>query len=83
MPKDTEAESVALVGDFNDWDKSAMPLKRLKSGVWKTTIDLEKDDSYQFKYLIDGESWVNDVDADSYVANNIDGDNSVVVTSNA
>lgn len=80
MPKDIEAKTVAVVGDFNNWDKSATPLKRLKSGVWKTTIDLQKDDSYQFRYLIDGQSWVNDQDADSYVSNNIDGDNSVVVT---
>ncbi len=83
MPKNIEAESVTLVGDFNDWDESAMPLKQLKSGVWKTTIDLQKDDTYQFKYLIDGKSWVNDKAADSYVANNIDGENSVVSTSNA
>ncbi len=70
-----------LVGEFNDWDQSAMPLKRLKSGVWKTTIDLKKDTTYQFRYLIDGERWINDRSADRYVPNHIDGDNSVVVTS--
>ena len=80
VPKDTEAKTVTVVGDFNNWDKSATPMKRLKSGVWKTTVDLKKDDSYQFRYLIDGESWVNDQAADQYVPNNIDGDNSVVIT---
>jgi 1,4-alpha-glucan branching enzyme len=80
-PKDIVADSVALVGEFNDWDIAAMPMKRLKSGVWKATVDLKKDDTYQFRYLIDGKEWVNDGSADCYIANNVDGDNSVVITS--
>lgn len=83
MPKGTAEQSVAVVGDFNDWDERATPMKQLKSGVWKTTIDLQKDDTYQFRYVVDGKSWVNDRDADSYIANNIDGENCIVETTSA
>lgn len=79
LPKDIEAKAVSLVGEFNDWDASATPLKKVKN-VWKTTLELEQGQAYQFRYLVDDNEWHNDEAADNYVPNNIDGDNSVVVT---
>jgi 1,4-alpha-glucan branching enzyme len=79
LPKDVTAKEVFLVGDFNDWNQSATPLKKAKN-VWKTTLELEQGQEYQFRYLVDGAEWYNDEAADKYIPNNIDGDNSVVVT---
>lgn len=79
LPKEIKAKSVVLVGEFNDWDTSATPMKKVK-GVWKTTLDLEKDKEYQYRYLIDKTEWHNDWDADDYAPNMINGDNSVVQT---
>lgn len=74
------AEKVYLVGDFNNWDESAVELKKLKSGVFKTTLKLESGRSYQFRYLIDGQQWENDWSADAYVPNNYTFDeNSIVI----
>jgi 1,4-alpha-glucan branching enzyme len=81
LPKDIEAKSVFVVGDFNEWDESANPLRKTK-GVWKTTLKLEQDREYQYRYFVNGEEWHNDWEADKYVPNNVDGDNSVVVTYN-
>lgn len=81
LPKDIKAKEVNLVGEFNGWDNSATPLKKVKS-VWKTTLELEQGQAYQFRYLVNGSEWHNDDSADHYVPNNIDGDNSVVVTYN-
>ena len=81
LPKNIEAKSVCLVGDFNDWDESANPLRKTK-GVWKTTLKLEQGHEYQYRYFVNGEEWHNDWEADKYVPNNVDGDNSVVVTYN-
>ena len=81
LPKDIEAKSVSVVGDFNDWDENANPLRKIK-GVWKTTLKLEQGHEYQYRYVVNGEKWTNDWDADKYVPNNVDGDNSVVVTYN-
>jgi len=74
-----DAARVALVGDFNDWDPRTLPLERLKSGEFKITVDLEAGREYQFRYLIDGQTWQNDDDADRYVPSGFAGtDNSVV-----
>lgn len=79
LPKTIEAKAANLVGEFNDWDTVATPLKKVKS-VWKATLELEQGREYQFRYLINGSEWHNDDEADAYVSNNVDGDNSVVVT---
>lgn len=63
-----EAKEVKVVGSFNGWDAKKNPLKKLKNGSFKGTIDLEKDHSYEFRYLIDG-NYVNDEQADAYAWN--------------
>lgn len=60
-----DAENVAVVGSFNDWSETATPLKKLKNGTFKETLDLESGVSYEFRYLVDG-NYVNDEEADSY-----------------
>ncbi len=74
------AARVFLVGDFNNWNTRATPMKALKSGAFTVTLDLPKEKKYQFRYLLDNECWENDGEADSYVPNGFgDADNSVVV----
>ena len=74
------AKSVALVGEFNDWDVEAAPLKKQKDGSYKATVELPVGGEYQFRYLIDGETWYNDDTADKYVSSGVSSDdNSVVV----
>ena len=80
LPQNIEAKQASVAGDFNNWDTSAAPLKKTK-GVWKTTLDLEQGREYQFRYFVNEGAWHNDEAADKYVSNNVDGDNSVVVTS--
>lgn len=43
-------------------------------------MDLELGHAYQFRYLRDGEEWVNDGQADAYVSNPYGSDNSVIIT---
>ncbi len=74
------ASHVHLVGEFNQWNILANPMKRLKDGSFTLTLDLEPDRAYQFRYLIDQIRWENDEKADKYVATPFgDCDNSVVV----
>lgn len=63
-----DAKEVKVVGTFNDWSTKTPSLKKLKNGIFKGTVDLEKGSSYEFKYIIDGE-YVNDSDADGYLWN--------------
>ena len=60
-----EAENVAVVGTFNEWNTEATSLKKLKNGTFKGTVDLEKDNAYEFRYIVDG-VYVNDDQADSF-----------------
>ncbi|MDO6737328.1 isoamylase early set domain-containing protein [Wenyingzhuangia sp. 2_MG-2023] len=63
-----EATEVFLVGDFNEWDATATPLKKLKSGLFKVVVDLEIEKSYQYKYIADG-TYVNDEEPEALVFN--------------
>ncbi|MBK8031152.1 MAG: isoamylase early set domain-containing protein [Anaerolineae bacterium] len=80
LPAAVQGETVFLVGDFNNWDEKATPMKRQKDGSFTTVLELEKGREYQFRYLVNGTEWHNDWEADRYVPNPFSGDNSVVVT---
>ena len=73
------AETVSVVGDFNNWDASAAPMSKLKTGEFTSLLELEKGKAYEFRYLINGSEWCNDSEADSYVPNGFGAENSVVV----
>jgi len=75
-----DADTAYLVGDFNNWDEQATPMTQLKNGSFKVTIELEPNREYQFRYLVNGNQWHNDWDADKYVPNPFSGDNSVIST---
>jgi len=68
-PNEGDAGTVALAGEFNDWNINANPMKKRKNGYFSTTIMLKAGHSYRFRYIVDGDRWVNEVDADGYVYN--------------
>lgn len=74
------ANTVQLLGDFNDWDESAEPMTMLKSNDFTTTLELETGKEYQFRYYIDGSVWKNDPQSDSFVANSFGEENGVIST---
>jgi 1,4-alpha-glucan branching enzyme len=51
-----EAMEVFLAGEFNNWDTLSLPLKKDKSGVWKTKINLPPG-RYEYKFFADN-TWV-------------------------
>ncbi|MCO6487398.1 MAG: isoamylase early set domain-containing protein [Phaeodactylibacter sp.] len=72
------ARTVEVVGDFNDWNtEQAITMKKQKD-VFKAVVELESGKEYQFRYLIDGQAWENDWEADAYVSTPYGVDNSVV-----
>lgn len=80
LPESVKAETVFLVGDFNDWDEKKTPMKKQKDGSFSVTLDLEKGREYQYRYLVNGAEWHNDWQADKYAPNPFSSENSVVVT---
>ncbi len=76
-----EAEKIQLVGDFNGWNvEEAIELKKFKNGSYKTTLDLETENEYQLRYLVDGVEWKNDAEADAYVNNGVSAEDNFVVS---
>ncbi len=75
-----DAREVNLVGDFNEWDEASTPMKGLKDGRFKIILKLEPDSKFQFRYLVNGEDWHNDWEADQYVPNPHGSENCVVCT---
>ena len=54
-------------------------MRKQKDGSFSTTLDLATDREYQFRYLIDGEIWISDPEADKFAFSPFgDCENSVV-----
>jgi 1,4-alpha-glucan branching enzyme len=79
LPEEVAAKRASVVGEFNGWDATKNPMSKVK-GVWKATVEVDQGREYQYRYFVNDGEWYNDPQADKYVNNNIDGDNSVVVT---
>lgn len=60
------AKQVSVVGDFNDWDKSRHPMKRIiGSGIWEVFVESVKQyDNY--KYLVEAQDGKTHFKADPY-----------------
>ena len=54
------------------YNEAKTELKKLKNGTFKGTLDLESDNSYEFRYVVDG-NYVNDEQADAYAWNDYAG----------
>jgi hypothetical protein len=74
-----DAHHVHVAGTFNDWQAST-PMRRQKNGTWRATVELAPGHNYEFRYLVDGNLWVNDEAADAYVPNPFWADNCLLRT---
>jgi len=77
LPKDVGAESAVICGDFNDWSETATPLRRYKDGHFAVTVNLAEGE-YRYRFLLDGERWENDWEAESYVTNEFGTEDSLI-----
>ena len=57
---DKPLKSVSLAGTFNNWDKNAQPMKLAEDGrTWMTSLKLGYG-RVQYKFVLDGETWIVD-----------------------
>jgi 1,4-alpha-glucan branching enzyme len=78
LPADVDAKTAVLCGDFNNWDESADPMKQLKDGSFSATVSVPAPQTYRFRYLLDGERWENDWEADGYAPNEFGTNDSIL-----
>ena len=72
------ADSVTVLGEFNNWNPAlGIPMK-LTGAEFKTVIELPTGRDYQFRYLGSNGVWENDWAADDYIEAPFNVSNSVV-----
>ena len=54
--------AVALVGDFNDWDPDATPLRPASDSLWSVVVPLAPG-RYRYTFIVDGTRWYRDPSA--------------------
>lgn len=77
LPAGVKADTIALVGDFNDWSTDATMMERTSGGQFEVDVELQTGRAYRYRFLIDGDRWENDWNADYYAANGFGTDDSV------
>lgn len=79
LPESLWADRVYLVGDFNNWQVGATPLRQNRRGAWRAALELVANTSHQFYYWIDGVKRT-DFYADGWSEDTADSQNSVILT---
>ena len=73
------ASDVRIVGDFNDWDATATPMRRSGSGgVWSVVVPLEPG-RHVYAFVIDGKQWIADAAAPRAPENEFGTPNSIIM----
>lgn len=62
--------ATSVVGDFNNWDPMATPLKKRSNGTRSGSVEVGDGEVVCFRYLADGGQWFNDTDVDIDEAGN-------------
>lgn len=73
-----EARSVAVAGDFNDWNPAVHPLARREGGLWVARVPLPVG-RYEYTFVVDGSTWTPDPAAPPAPGGDFGTTNSVLV----
>ncbi len=74
-------DEISVVGDFNNWDPDKHKFSHKHSdGSSSIEIVLQTGNEYQFRYLCDGQTWLNEPEADKQVSTHYgNSENSVLI----
>lgn len=76
---DDEAHNVSLAGDFNGWNPSSHPLSKDTTGLWFCKFATPGPGRYEYKFLVDGNRWIEDPGNGLRVSDDYGGLNSLLV----
>ena len=80
LPSDAVTGKVSVVGDFNDWDPFAHPLRPRSNGTRSVAVTLPAQRRFAFRYLDEAGRWHDDDAAHDFQENGMGGVNGVVTT---
>jgi 1,4-alpha-glucan branching enzyme len=80
VPAPTDSKQrISVVGDFNEWDRTAHLLKGKKGAETRAvTLTLPAGTCYRFRYVTDDGQWFDDETADRFEPNDFGGKNGVL-----
>jgi len=79
---DNKTHTVAIAGDFNNWDPQANILEDSEGdGIWTGTLKLEPG-RYEYMFVMDGEKWFPDPNALRYVKDGFGNKNAILEINN-
>ena len=79
---DNKAHTVAIAGDFNNWDPQTNTLEDPEGdGIWTGTLNLEPG-RYEYMFVMDGEKWFPDPNALRYVKDGFGNKNAILEINN-
>lgn len=78
LPTDQLNGPVAVVGDFNNWDPYANPLKKRSNGTHSVSVTVGAGTKYAFRYLADGGQWLDEASADGHTTDEYGNINCIV-----
>ena len=77
--RNSDAKTVYLVGDFNDWSPVADPMTdENRDGEWTLFFPLGPG-RYAYKFVVDGKTWIADPANPESEPDGFDGRNSIVI----
>jgi len=71
-------ERVMLAGDFNDWNANQTRFNKTANGIWRAEIDSPPPGRHYYKFVVDGDRWMDDPSNGLKVPDNYGGFNSVL-----
>ena len=60
LPMEEPASAVSVVGDFNDWNPFAHPLRVRANRTRSASVTVPSGSTLRFRYLAEGGRWAND-----------------------
>jgi hypothetical protein len=76
--ENNSAETVTLMGDFNNWREDTMMYRVAETSYWTAQVELAEG-VYKYGFLIDGEEWTSDPLASLRVEDSYGNENSLIV----
>jgi 1,4-alpha-glucan branching enzyme len=61
------AKKACIAGQFNDWNMTSMPMKKIADGIWKIKLKL-RPGKYEYKFVVDG-TWIQEMPCSEIVIN--------------
>ena len=76
LPAEINSQTARIFSEFNNWVGENMT--RQKAGSFSYAITLPAGNKYRFRYLLDDNRWENDPQADGYVPNPYESEDSIL-----